>query len=555
MIEYLRIENLALLERAEIDFTEGFTAVTGETGAGKSVLLGALAMLSGARCGKEAVGGHSDTCRVEAVLRFKDTSKIDRLLESSGLPPCEDGTLLISRVVGISKPSRAFVNSSPAPLSFLSKLGGYWIDVHGPGEPQKLFSRKNQLEMLDTFAGDSQLLEEYMRIYSERRQMLSNIESLSQTKSLGEDEIEFLRSRIAAIDAVNPTEESIAELEEKSKLAEAASDIVEKSSAVAEAIDGDGGILEKLAAASKFASEISRFSAAAESLSERLRGVGLELADISSEYGNLARSSNMDEAQIETVRRKMTDWLGLCRKFGNSVESVLSARREMAAKIENQSDVRATMEKLRRRADELLESLVPIAEKILKAREKAAKKLAERASKTLLGLGFKNARFDISISAESEPSPDCGSSCEFMFMANPGQPLLPLAKIASSGELARVMLALKTTLADADATPLLVFDEVDANVGGEIGAEVGKRLAELSKGHQVFCVTHLPQVAACANGHFLVEKSQTKTSTSVSIARIDGDKKRRVSELARMLGDRNSESAVAHAQKLLDKKF
>lgn len=555
MIEYLRIENLALLERAEIDFTEGFTAVTGETGAGKSVLLGALAMLSGARCGKEAVGGHSDTCRVEAVLRFKDTSKIDKLLESSGLPTCEDGTLLISRVVGISKPSRAFVNSSPAPLSFLSKLGGYWIDFHGPGEPQKLFSRKNQLEMLDTFAGDSQLLEEYMRIYSERRQMLSNIESLSQTKSLGEDEIEFLRSRIAAIDAVNPTEESIAELEEKSKLAEAASDIVEKSSAVAEAIDGDGGILEKLAAASKFASEISRFSAAAESLSERLRGVGLELADISSEYGNLARSSNMDEAQIETVRRKMTDWLGLCRKFGNSVESVLSARREMAAKIENQSDVRATMEKLRRRADELLESLVPIAEKILKAREKAAKKLAERASKTLLGLGFKNARFDISISAESEPSPDCGSSCEFMFMANPGQPLLPLAKIASSGELARVMLALKTTLADADATPLLVFDEVDANVGGEIGAEVGKRLAELSKGHQVFCVTHLPQVAACANGHFLVEKSQTKTSTSVSITRIDGDKKRRVSELARMLGDRNSESAVAHAQKLLDKKF
>lgn len=555
MIEYLRIENLALLERAEIDFTEGFTAVTGETGAGKSVLLGALAMLSGARCGKEVVGGHSDTCRVEAVLRFKDTSKIDKLLESSGLPTCEDGTLLISRVVGISKPSRAFVNSSPAPLSFLSKLGGYWIDFHGPGEPQKLFSRKNQLEMLDTFAGDSQLLEEYMRIYSERRQMLSNIESLSQTKSLGEDEIEFLRSRIAAIDAVNPTEESIAELEEKSKLAEAASDIVEKSSAVAEAIDGDGGILEKLAAASKFASEISRFSAAAESLSERLRGVGLELADISSEYGNLARSSNMDEAQIETVRRKMTDWLGLCRKFGNSVESVLSARREMAAKIENQSDVRATMEKLRRRADELLESLVPIAEKILKAREKAAKKLAERASKTLLGLGFKNARFDISISAESEPSPDCGSSCEFMFMANPGQPLLPLAKIASSGELARVMLALKTTLADADATPLLVFDEVDANVGGEIGAEVGKRLAELSKGHQVFCVTHLPQVAACANGHFLVEKFQTKTSTSVSIARIDGDKKRRVSELARMLGDRNSESAVAHAQKLLDKKF
>lgn len=234
---------------------------------------------------------------------------------------------------------------------------------------------------------------------------------------------------------------------------------------------------------------------------------------------------------------------------------MLAARAEMAGKIEMQSDVRATIAGLEERASSLLSELSPIAEKIFKLRSRAARKLADAASKTLLGLGFKNARLDIGLARVPEPSPDCGSSCEFAFSANPGQPLLPLAKIASSGELARVMLALKTVLAEADSTPILVFDEVDANVGGEIGAEVGKQLARLAARHQVFCVTHLPQVAARADSHFLVKKSQTKTSTSVSISRIDADAGLRVSELARMLGDRNSESAIAHAKKLLDKKF
>lgn len=488
-------------------------------------------------------------------MRFEDSSEIDALLDSAGLPPCEDGALLISRTVGVSKPSRAFVNSSPAPLSFLSRLGGYWIDFHGPGEPQKLFSRRSQLEMLDTFAGDSGEIAEYMRIYSERREVLAQIEELSQARSLGADEIEFLRSRIAAIDALNPTEEGIAQLEEKSKLAEAASDIAQKSAAAAEAIGGDGGALESVAAAAKLAAEIARLCPSSAPLAERVKAVSFELSDISSEYEGLAGSSNMDEAEIEEVRAKMTDWLGLCRKYGRSVGQVLAARAEMAGKIEMQSDVRATIAGLEERASSLLSELSPIAEKIFKLRSRAARKLADAASKTLLGLGFKNARLDIGLARVPEPSPDCGSSCEFAFSANPGQPLLPLAKIASSGELARVMLALKTVLAEADSTPILVFDEVDANVGGEIGAEVGKQLARLAARHQVFCVTHLPQVAARADSHFLVKKSQTKTSTSVSISRIDADAGLRVSELARMLGDRNSESAIAHAKKLLDKKF
>lgn len=555
MIEFLKIDNLALLKSAQIDFRNGFTVVTGETGAGKSVLLGALSMLAGARKGREIVGIHADSCRVDAVLRFADTSRIDAILEASGVPVCEDGALLISRTISSNKPARAFVNSAPVPLSFLAELGGCWIDFHGPGEPQKLFSRKNQLEMLDTFAGDSALLLAYENIFAQRKKILAELTQLSQTKSLSSDEIEFLRGRIAAIDAVNPTEATIAELEEKSKLAEAASDIVEKSSAAAESISGEGGALEMLAAAMKAAGEITKFSATAQSLCERLKTASIELSDIASEYENLARSSNMEESEIEEVRKKMTDWLGLCRRFGGSVESVKSAREEMLRKIETQSDVKSTIAELQKRADKMLDELKPIAADILKTRTAAAKKLASSSAKIFQNLGFKNAKLDIGLEALEEPSAECGSSCEFTFSANPGQPLQPLAKIASSGELARVMLALKTTLAEADSTPLLVFDEVDANVGGEIGAEVGKQLAHLATAHQVFCVTHLPQVAACADSHFLVEKIQTDNSTSVQISQIDGDVKKRVGELARMLGDRNSESAIAHAQKLLDKKF
>jgi DNA repair protein RecN (Recombination protein N) len=195
----------------------------------------------------------------------------------------------------------------------------------------------------------------------------------------------------------------------------------------------------------------------------------------------------------------------------------------------------------------------PVADEIMSARKSGAKKLSANAGKILARLGFKNAEFLIEVSPEKEPSTNCGSSCEFKFSANAGQPAKALAKIASSGELARVMLALKTILAEADNTPVLVFDEVDANVGGEIGAEVGKELAKLSEKRQVFCVTHLPQVASQAHNHFLVEKTQTKTSTSVQISQIGNDRKRRISELARMLGDRNSESALAHAEKLIDK--
>lgn len=551
MVEYLKISNLALLKEAQLEFSGGFTVVTGETGAGKSVLLGALSMLAGNRCGREIVGKASDTCKVEAVLHFKDPSKINAYLEGNGIPACEEGVLVIARTVSREKSGRAFVNGALVPLSTLSNLGAYWIDFHGPGEPQKLFSLRNQLSMLDSFAGIQNLSDAYLSLLEERAGILREIEKNRSAKSLDPDEIEFLKAQISAIDSANPTDENIAELEEKYKLAEMASDIAEKSSAIANIIECEGGVSESLATATRLAGELSGAGARIEDLRSRLESANLELADISEEFKSLARCSDMDESEIEEVRERMSNWLSLARKYGASAELVRQARETMNKKIETQSDVKSTLQKLSESEAAILDRMSPIAADIMKARLKAAKKLSLNVAKLLERLGFKNARFEIHVASLPEPGPECGSRSEFKFSANPGQPLLGLAKIASSGELARVMLALKTTLADADSTPLLVFDEVDANVGGEIGAEVGKELAHLAGRHQVFCVTHLPQVAACASSHFLVEKIQTKTSTSVSIIPISSNRESRVSELARMLGDRNSRSALAHAERLL----
>ncbi len=551
MIEFLKISNLALLDEARLEFSGGFTAVTGETGAGKSVMLGALSMLAGQKCGREIIRQGADTCRVEALVSLPDTSAVDALLEANGAKKCEDNSLVLARSVSREKASRAFVNGCLAPLSLLAELGPHWIDFHGPREPQKLFSAKRQLEMLDNFCVPKNLAEEYLGLYAERSRALAEIDALSSAKSLSPDEAEFLKTQIAEIDELNPTDESIAELESASKIAEMASEIAEKSGAVHEAIEGEGGAAEILAQANRLAADLSEAGEGAASLARRLADVSVEISDIADEYARLARSCDLSEDEIEKTRQKMSRWLSLSRKYGALPSRVRAARDEMEKKIESQSDVKSSIAGLEKRAAELLDAMRDPAEKIFEARRRGAKTLASSAGAVLSRLGFKNAQFLIEVEKDREPSPNCGSSCEFKFSANPGQPALALAKIASSGELARVMLALKTTLAEADGTPVLVFDEVDANVGGEIGAEVGKELAKLSKKRQVFCVTHLPQVAARAQNHMLVEKTQTKNSTSVKISQIGGDRGRRVEELARMIGDRNSQSARAHAEKLL----
>jgi len=279
--------------------------------------------------------------------------------------------------------------------------------------------------------------------------------------------------------------------------------------------------------------------------------VAVELGDLATSYGDLMRHFDFDAEQIRFVQDRMDRWLEVKRRFGPSVARVLENRNDLATRIDVQSDLEGNLAKLDREIRDQEKLMGTQADVLRKARERSGKQLSQDTAKLLHDLGFKKARFDILISPEDGFHRYGNVCCEYLFSANAGQSLLPLNKIASSGEVARVMLALKTLLADVDKTPVLVFDEVDANVGGEIGKVVGERLSRLSGEHQVFCVTHLPQVACQGKQHFLVEKEQSDTDTSVTINPIHSDAEERLGELARMLGDRNSDSARAHARELL----
>jgi len=553
MLEFVKISNLALMNSETVEFSKGFTVLTGETGAGKSVLLGALAILAGNRVGKEVVGNYGEQCVVQAQLLFEDCRCVNLFLEENSLPVCEENSLVISRSISKSKSGRVMINGALTTLATLSKLGQLWIDFHGANEPQKLFSEKNQLNMLDAFAHNDVERDEYLQKYRQYAEMLKEIDALKNSKKLSPDEIEFLRKRIAEIEKLNPSKESIAELEEQAKLAEMSSEIVETASEISATLLSEEGVSSMLASANRLASGLANVSDNAKSLYERVASASIEIADIAQEYERMARGCNMSAGQIEQIRRQMSTWLSLGRKYGASVDDVLLARDEMKHRIEMQSDIKASLDKLAFESEKMLLALQPLAEKVYKTRKKASEKLAKSVCALLEKLGFKRPRFEIELAQSKEPCVDCQSSCSFRFSANAGYEPLELAKIASSGELARVMLSIKTVLAEQDSTPVLVFDEVDANVGGEIGSEVGAQLAKLAKKHQVFCVTHLPQVASQGDNHLVVVKTQTDTSTSVSISSLTENDDARVSEIARMLGDRNADTAIEMAKKLLQK--
>ena len=551
MLKYIRIKNLALLEEVTLEFESGFTAVTGETGAGKSVLLGALGLLSGARTDKGVIRQGQDLLEVEAALYFADALPIDKLLEAAGLPSCEDGLLLLKRTVHQSKIPRIQINGSLATLSQLQALGESWIDFHGPGEPQKLFQEKRQLEMLDTYAGNVRALTAFALSFEEWRKALREIETLETGERLDSDELDFVRKQIKKIDAVDVSEDTIEERERDYNRISSAQELVSLASACSEGMIGEQSVNDLLGGVLLRLEEMVKLDEGSQTLLERAQSLQIELQDLGQELGHLVNDYDFDPEAIEAVTERMNLWQELRRKYGGSVEAVLSKREELVQKIEIQGDLEGVLAKKRKASVDLEAELKKQAQKLTASRRKSAKLLSQKAADLLQALGFKKARLEIELIADAKLHNYGDSHCEFLFAPNAGQKLQPLNKIASSGETARVMLALKTVLAEADATPLLVFDEVDANVGGEVGRAVGAELVRLAKKHQVLCVTHLPQVASLANNHYVVTKSQDKDSTAVDIASLGDSRSDRLEELARMLGDRKSASARAHAEELL----
>lgn len=551
MLQTLTIRNLALLESVSLDFEAGFTAVTGETGAGKSVLLGALSILAGQRVDKTVIRQGADACEVEAALWFADSAELDALLERLDLPPCEEGVLLLKRSIARTRAPKISVNGSMTTLSNLQELGETWIDFHGPSEPRRLLKGSCQLELLDLFAQHQASVSDYQSAYTSWRDAMAERERLATQEKLSPDQISFLQDQLARLDAVDLEAEAIEQLERDFQRVSQAQELLGLAQELEQGLNGDEGLGGRLAPLMRAAEDLAELDPSSQGLAERVQALGIEISELARDYAGLGNDLHFEPEEVESLHTRMNAWLDAKRNHGSDAAAVLEAREGLRVKLEAQGDIEGTMAKQDERVSRLHDAAKKSAAKLTKQRDKAAKKLAKVAAESIGQLGFKKAEFSIESKPLAELGPQGDSSVEFMFSPNVGEELRPLQKIASSGELARVMLALKTVLAELDAVPVLVFDEVDANVGGEIGRTVGQKMAEIGQNHQVICVTHLPQVAAQGQSHLVVEKDQSKARAEVTIRPIHAVADDRVDELARMLGDRKAASARAHASELL----
>lgn len=551
MLESLRVRNLALIEALELDFSGGFVSVTGETGAGKSILLGAMSILAGNRVEKSVIRQEADSCEVEARLFLRDADPMDAELEALGLPSCEEGMLILSRTISRTKGPRVAVNGSLTTLQNLRRIGERWIDFHGPGEPQKLFREAFQLDCLDHSARLNAERAQVAEKFQVWRLVCREIKELQEEGRLSEDEIRYLSREIEVIEGLDLGEDKLADYEGKFSRLGKAQEIGRLTSTVENLLEGGQGAVEALRGAYAQSRPLVEMEPASRSLMDRIEGLILEVQDLAAEYRDLRERLDLEPGEIERIEAWMRDWLSIKRRYGGSLPAVLERLKEMKAKLDFQQDVEGHLLKKEKLAEKLLEDLKQTADQLSAKRKKAAKVLEKEILDLLPRLGFQHARFSIEVVPETECRAHGNSSVRFLFSANRGEALQPLNAIASSGETARVMLALKTVLAEYDDTPVLVFDEVDANVGGEVAGEVARELARLGRKRQVFCVTHLPQVAAVAGQHFIVTKDQAGARATVSIEVLPGQGEEREAEIARMLGDRRSRSARSHARELL----
>ena len=551
MLQSLRIKNLALLEEVALDFEAGFTVVTGETGAGKSILLGALSLLAGERADKTLIRQGAPACEVEASLYFENPKVINALLAELDLPPCEDGILILKRSLPREKAPKVTVNGGLATLAALQRLGEAWIDFHGPSEPRRLLKESCQLDLLDLYGRSGDALAAYSVKYRAWRDLVAERERIARETKLSPDQIKFLENQLARLDALDLTDEAIEALERDFQRLSKAQELTALASTLANGLTGEDGATGRVAGLVREARQLENLDPASKVLADRLSAASIELADLGAEFESLCGSFNFDPEQAEQLQANMNTWLEVKRKHGGDLRAVIEARDDMRRRLEIQGDLEGTLIRIEKQIADAERAARKEATVLRTLREKSSRELAKIAAASIAQLGFKKADFQIRIVPLDQlgPTGDCG--VEFLFSPNVGEPALPLNRVASSGELARVMLALKTVLADLDDVPVLVFDEVDANVGGEIGRVVGEKMAGISKGHQVLCITHLPQVAAQGDSHLVVEKDQSKDRAVVTIAPIQANRKARVSELARMLGDRTAKSALAHAEELL----
>ena len=551
MLTLLRVKNLALVEEATVAFEPGLNIITGETGAGKSILIGALYLLLGERADTSAIRAGETQCVVEATFQLAEPQAVNEILTDAGLEPCDHGLLILRRTVKAAGGGQAFVNDAPVTLPLLKRLGAHLVDLHGPHDHQSLFQPASQLDILDSFARADAERAAYAAAFARRQALLARREELAGDRGDLDAQIALYAHQVREIEEAAPVEGEEDEVRAEQQTAGHAQRILELGQLIVQAISEDeNSALAIMAPARKALDELARLLPAAKEWLAEFRGHTDALAALTGAIQSELTHISADPARLEWLDQRLATYDKLKRKYGPSLANILQTLATAKTRLQDlqtREQQKADVEK------ELLaveKELQTAGRALRKRRAAAAEKLAPAITAELQALGFAHGLFAIELTPSEAPLASGLDKLEFAFAPNVGEPMRPLRAIASSGEISRVMLGIKVVVAAADRIPLLVFDEIDANVGGETARAVGQKLAQAAKRRQVIAITHLPTVAACGAHHHAVRKEVQAGRTHTRVVALDHAA--RVEELARMLGGRESTSVtLRHAAELL----
>jgi DNA repair protein RecN (Recombination protein N) len=552
MLRELRIKNFAVIETVTVPLALGLNVLTGETGAGKSILVDAILLVGGARAQADVIRSDAETATVEAVFEVEGLRAVDAALEEAGLA-AEGGELVVRRELARSGRHRTFVNDSPVTVGLLERLGDLLVEVHGQHEHQRLLNPARQLDLLDRFAGTEVLGGEVADLfarYRAAREELARLRGAERDRAQREDLLRFQLSELDAARIRPGEEEELRAQRRRLQHAERLAKGLGEASVLL--VDDPDAAAGRIARAARLLRDLGRLDPAFAAPAELLDGASAQVEEALLSIRSLRGTVEAEPGRLEAIDDRLDVLTRLKRKYGDTEAAMLTHRQETARaleRLEHHEDVLAAGE---RRAGEVRAALLTRAGALSETRAAAAGRLGGLVQREVRALGMDRARFEMALErgAEDDVAARGLDRGEFHFSANPGEELRPLARIASGGELSRTMLALQAVLAATDRIPTMVFDEVDAGIGGRVASVVGEKLAAVGTGRQVLCVTHLPQIAAQAHHHLHVIKTVRGGRTRATVSVLAGGE--RVEEIARMLGgEAPTATARRHARELL----
>lgn len=564
MLNLLKIKNIALIDALEIEFGPGLNLLTGETGSGKSIIVDSLGALAGERVSGDLVKDGAGAAQIEGLFNIERNKATELLLDEAGID-ADDGSeieLIVRREISLAGKNRIFVNNQLVTAALLKRLGAFLVDIHGQGEQTSLFDPATHLELLDEYAKNGTLREKVVAAYADWSRASRELADLQRGESEKLQLLDILKFQVDEIRKADlkPDEETELE-EEKRRLNNVEKLSTLSGDALTLLYDADEATVTTLEKAVRKVDELAEYDSQFADYKEGLNAAQAVLHDLSFAVRDFATHLEFSPERLEAIENRLAEITRISRKYGGSVETALTHLAESEAKLDAIENAELHQEEAKRRVAETREAYLKIATDLHNARTKAAAKFAKEVETSLSAVALNKAKFEVRWNADFSPQtvddfPDAYftakgfDAIEFFFSANVGESVKPLARVASGGEASRLMLILKTTAKEKQRKKSVVFDEIDAGIGGRVAEAVGAKLKELSAGQQVLCVTHQAQVASKADTHFVVEKTMTKNRTTISVRSLDAAE--RVEEIARMLaGEKITGAARENAREMI----